>query len=92
LLTSLQKLTLTQNKLHGSIPSQILHATSLQSIHLNDNKLTSMPNFDTLALLSSLRLGTNLLVGTFPALPIALKELDLSFNALSGIYYMLLLS
>jgi Leucine-rich repeat (LRR) protein len=76
---------LTNAELKGVIPSEILLATSLELLDLTQNKLSFLPDFDHLTLLSSLRLGTNLLVGTFPALPSGLKELDLSFNALSGI-------
>ena len=85
LLTNLQALTVTQNKLSGSIPSFSTN-TALTHLILSSNQLTgSIPSFSTNTALMLLWLESNQLTGTIPSFSsnTFLESLYLSHNQLT---------
>ena len=83
-------LSLSSNRLSGTIPSTIGQLTSLKSLNLGDNELigTIPSTIGQLTSLKSLYLGDNKLIGTIPStigqLSLNLFALSLSNNQLSG--------
>jgi Leucine-rich repeat (LRR) protein len=83
-------LSLSSNRLSGTIPSTIGQLTSLKSLSLGDNELrgTIPSTIGQLSSLTSLYLGDNELIGTIPStigqLSLNLYALSLSNNQLSG--------
>ena len=83
LLSQIKNLTLTNNKLTGSIPNFII--PNLERLEVSENQLSgSIPNFD-LPNLTSLLLISNQLSGSVPNFNLPkLWRLDLGNNQLSG--------
>lgn len=85
LLSELEKVALSGNKLNGQIPS--LLPRSIKSLVIGDNSLTGPlpPNLAEYSSLTLLELSRNSLSGRIPAeLPDGLVNLDFSENSLTG--------
>ena len=88
MMTRLQKLGLSKNKLRGTLPVAWSHLTQLTVLWLNDNDIEGqLPEaWKTMTRLQTLHLHTNKLRGTLPAawssMPIG--HVDVHGNALSG--------
>lgn len=85
----LTELHLTDNKLQGALPEEILQLTNLRKLYLNYNSLSSKvpPNISALKNLEELFLYNNRLQGQLPAslgLLTRLKHLSLAENSFSG--------
>ncbi len=86
------ELNLTQNKLTGSIPSEVGNLTNLEYLSLGDNQLTGEipPEIENLTKLTSLDLSRNGLTGEIPSeignltSLTSLTGLDLRHNQLTG--------
>ncbi|KAJ8532663.1 hypothetical protein K7X08_012586 [Anisodus acutangulus] len=86
-MKSLSKLVLRNNKISGSIPSNIGEYQSLSLLDLSFNNLTGrIPDaVFNLSSLTHLFLGDNKLTGALPAQKtLSLQTIDLSYNWLSG--------
>ena len=90
---SLEKIDLSMNELHGSIPTSIFEFVNLSSLYLSSNNLSGVletSKFEKLINLTDLDLSNNMLSLTMSVhsnsmLP-NIQTLDLSHNNISGIF------
>ena len=90
IMAGLKELDLSDNKISGSIPSEIGNLTTLTSLNLSSNNITgSIPaELGNLTNLTNLDLGNNDLTGSMPdelGKLSKLESLDISGNKLSGL-------
>ncbi|MED6126071.1 hypothetical protein PIB30_074848, partial [Stylosanthes scabra] len=88
-LKRLQLLNLSQNNLHGQIPTKMINCSRLMAIKLLYNNLTGrVPSwFGSMIQLTNLLLGVNHFVGSIPASLgnlSSLQELSFAYNHLEG--------
>jgi Leucine-rich repeat (LRR) protein len=83
---SLKNLDISGNDLRAGVPSCVLKFTNLKSLQISRCQLRMAPDFSAMMNLGSLKLDHNQLSEiSFPALPVSLTLLDISFNNLSAI-------
>ena len=88
-ISALKDLRLGRNNLSGDLDPSISNLTSLETLELQDNKLTALPtSFSALTKLRVLNVSKN----NLPTLPLeslssTLQDLDVSTNALSGPFF-----
>ena len=74
----LTQLSLNNNNLHGQLPIEIAHLTSMENISLNNNNLTGvLPDqlFSRTQKLKQLEIRNNMIEGTFPTMVGLLSQL-----------------
>ncbi|GFZ21191.1 receptor like protein 7 [Actinidia rufa] len=81
---NLDKLDLSNNKIHGTVPEWITGKTSLSYLNLSNNFLTSIERFPLGEKLENLDLHSNLLEGPLPIPPPSTRYFSISQNKLSG--------
>ena len=82
-LSKLYHFSAGQTDLSGTLPANIVNATSLQQFGVSETKLSGeLPDFSQLTHLTQLNLGQNQFTGEIPALPNGLTLLNLAGNTL----------
>jgi Leucine-rich repeat (LRR) protein len=85
-LSALQQLYLYSNQLTGTVPSRVGNLSELREVYISANELTgSVPmGLGGMAFLQSLYINSNLFTGCFISIGLAIIELRLNDNFLSG--------
>ncbi len=82
-LSKLEHISIGQTNITGTLPTNIVNATSLQELGISETKLSGeLPDFSKLTNLKVLNLGNSKLTGEIPALPSGLTSLNLTGNSL----------
>ena len=73
--TTIRQLKLDHNKLAGAVPMSITQSEQLQSIHLQGNQFTALPDVTTLSRLDTLNVSGNVLTfaDLIPNIPVAAR-------------------